>query len=170
MGYSVNMIILLDRIKYEVTESGYWKVIHPKARRAGYPCIKIGGRKGKIWSAHRWVYTNVKGEIPEGLLVMHTCDNKCCVNPEHLKVGTWKDNLHDYFDKYGRDHLRGFIPPYNRGSKVGSAKLTEDQVIEIKKLLKKHPKDLTRISKQFGVTQRAVSSIRNGESWAWLKV
>lgn len=60
-----------------------------------------GGRYGrfkldKVWySAHRFSYTYHKGEIPFGILIRHTCDNQRCVNPNHLKPGTHKDNARD---------------------------------------------------------------------------
>jgi hypothetical protein len=51
------------------------------------------------WLAHRYSYTISKGEIPTGLLVMHSCDNRKCVNPEHLSPGTHSDNMLDCANK-----------------------------------------------------------------------
>jgi hypothetical protein len=45
--------------------------------------------------AHRWAYTHFIGNIPKGMVVMHTCDNRICCNPHHLKLGTQQDNLKD---------------------------------------------------------------------------
>lgn len=64
-----------------------------------YPSIKSGK---KTWRGNRLVWTLAKGEIPEGFLVCHTCDNSKCLNPDHLFVGTQKDNMQDKISK-GRD-------------------------------------------------------------------
>lgn len=53
----------------------------------------------KYWSAHRFSYTLFKGEIPKGLVVMHTCDEKLCTNFRHLKAGTQQENVQDCIAK-----------------------------------------------------------------------
>ena len=73
--------------------------------KTGYGAFKI---KGKVIDSHRVSYEIHKGEIPEKMYVCHTCDNRKCVNPEHLFLGTAKDNWQDGFDK-GRIKLLGGI-------------------------------------------------------------
>ena len=62
------------------------------ATRSGYGAIKD---KQKVVNSHRYFYIQFKGEIPNGLVVRHTCNNKLCVNPDHLVLGTHKDNYKD---------------------------------------------------------------------------
>lgn len=80
-----------------------------------------------FWRAHRYSYTLFNGEIPNGLHVLHKCDTPLCVNPEHLFVGTEQDNMQDCMSKdrncKGEDHH--------------AAKLTEEDVINIRKVYKK---------------------------------
>jgi hypothetical protein len=65
-------------------------------------------RRNKIYyAAHRWVYLRTRGPIPDGLVVRHKCDVPVCVNPQHLELGTQKDNIHDMW-------TRGRAAPYGR--------------------------------------------------------
>lgn len=81
--------------------------------------------KNKLMNAHRASYEVFVGEIPKGLWVLHKCDNRCCVNPEHLFIGTPKDNTHDMMRK---KKVFDFV-----GEKNNCAVLTEEQVLEYKK-------------------------------------
>jgi hypothetical protein len=60
--------------------------------RDGYGKLKVLGR---TYSAHRYAYTLFKGEIPAGNMIRHKCDNRLCVNIEHLETGTHRDNMND---------------------------------------------------------------------------
>lgn len=66
----------------------------------GYGSFKINNVN---WMPHRYSYTVTKGQIPDGLVIMHSCDNSRCVNPEHLFAGTQSDNMLDCAKK-GRHH------------------------------------------------------------------
>ena len=72
------------------------------------PCFKGYGYLGnnsKVFLAHRFAYESMNGPIPQGMFVLHRCDNRPCVNPSHLWLGTAKDNIRDCIAK-GRYHHR----------------------------------------------------------------
>lgn len=71
----------------------------------GYGFFRLGSRNEV---AHRVSYNWIKGEIPSGLLVLHTCDNPSCVNPDHLFIGTHSDNMRDM---YRKKRHKGGNPP-----------------------------------------------------------
>lgn len=116
------------------------------------------GRFDKI-PAHRYMYEKLVGPIPEGLQVLHKCDNRKCVNPAHLFVGTPLDNMQDKVAK-GRQA---------KGETDGFAKLTEAQAREIKTLLKQGWKAID-IIRQKGYTRNEVYMISSGNTWRWLEV
>jgi hypothetical protein len=109
-------------------------------------------RTGK-WSpayAHVVSYELFKGPVTKGLDVMHSCDNRKCVNPEHLSLGTRSQNLQDAVSK-GR----------MAGESVSTAKLTLAEVLEVKASKEKG----VILAKRFGVCAATISSIRTGRSW-----
>ena len=79
----------------DVVESGCWEWRGWKHDK-GYGLLEVSKKKVR---AHRVAYEGMVGEIPEGLLVCHKCDNPCCVNPDHLFVGTYRDNVLDMHRK-----------------------------------------------------------------------
>jgi hypothetical protein len=121
------------------------------------------GERGRFWAAKRtWIapragYELLVGPIPDNLFVCHHCDNPSCVNPDHLFLGTNADNVNDYVRK-------GFRTYSIKGEKNRYAKLTSDQVIEIREL--RGSKTLTEIGKQFNIGPSAVSMIHNRKTWA----
>lgn len=77
-------------------ENGCW--IWKKSKTsAGYGQLT---EKGKYWTTHRYVYTLVNGDIPDDLVVRHVCHNPACCNPEHLLIGTHKQNYNDSVDNH----------------------------------------------------------------------
>lgn len=115
--------------------------------------------------AHRFSYqisNNI--QIPDGLVVMHICDNPICVNPTHLKLGTPKENSIDMRDK-GRNTV--FL-----GEEHGSSKLTEEDVLYIRSNYVKgnrwKPGNSEELSIKFGIDRGSVYTIANYKTWQWL--
>lgn len=121
---------------------------------------------GRFWllnrnmPAHRASWILHKGGIPEGYLVLHKCDNHRCVNPEHLFIGTYKDNTQDMIRKRRDIKCR----QSRRGMNSNFVKITPEIALRIF-----NGKKNQRITaKEFGITQTAVSLIRRGVNWSWL--
>jgi HNH endonuclease len=121
--------------------------------KAAYGRLNIAG---KLLLAHRLSWEFIYGEIPSGLLVLHTCDNGMCVNPHHLFLGTHLDNSNDKMQK-GRQAIV-------RGMKNPKAKLTDDDVRYIREH-RSHMK-LKELAEMFNVTDVMISYICLRKSWA----
>jgi len=132
-----------------------WEWVAGK-NRGGYGQFVFGGRQQ---SAHRLAWQFTYGHIPEGLCVCHRCDNPGCVNPYHLFLGTPADNSLDAARK-GR---------MTRGEAISHSKLTEDEVLEIRRLLTASEKIQRDIAKDFRVSDATISMIKTGKIWGWLK-
>ena len=117
--------------------------------------------KRKSLRAHRLSYELFKGTIPKNLLICHSCDNPKCVNPEHLWLGTYKDNVED-MDNKGRRAKKYKWKIY--GELHFAAKLKNYQVVEIREKLAKGYKGCD-LAKEFGVCKQTISSIKNGKRW-----
>ena len=121
----------------------------------GYGSFAAGGRYGGCVRAHRAAWGLTNGEIPDGLVVCHSCDNRRCVNPAHLFLGTRMDNVRDMCAK-GRQ---------TRGEKNAASRLTERDVRSIRALRAKGL-IMREIAAEFGVTRKAVELILHGHRWA----
>ena len=114
----------------------------------GYGQIHSNGRTAY---AHRVAWELANGPVPDGAFVLHTCDNRRCVNLAHLWLGTYLDNINDMNAKLRHAH----------GAKNGHAKLTAAEVRLIRFMGGTH----REIATHFGVTQPLVSMIRAGRIW-----
>lgn len=130
--------------------------------------------------AHRFSYELHVGPIPYGLYVLHHCDVRQCVNPQHLFVGTQKENIDDMIAKGRRPNqantCRAIQPKAlavlaahpelrARGERNGSAKLTWDQVREIRQLYEIGSTSYGKLGAQFGVHQSTISLIVKRKKW-----
>jgi len=113
-------------------------------------------RSGTMMYAHRASWELHHGPVPDELCVCHTCDNRRCVNPYHLFLGTYADNLADM-----RAKGRGGI-----GAAVGG-KLTEAEVIEIR-ALRSQGIPQRELAKRFGVTQATIHRIEHRKVWKYI--
>lgn len=137
-----------------LSESGCWEF--GTTNTHGYGVITINCKQHR---AHRLMWLLRKGEIPDNLFVLHSCDNRCCCNPDHLFLGTAQDNVDDMRAK-GRDAFG-----QNFGIKNGQAKLTDEDIPKIRLLLDQgHTQQY--IADQFGVSRSRISYIKHGKNWA----
>lgn len=138
------------------TDSGCWEFV---GGRTGSGYGVVSESKYKQHLAHRLSYEIMKGPIPKGMIICHVCDNKICCNPDHLFAGTHQDNKDDEIAK-GR-HVKG--------SRQGSSKLKESDVLEIKQMLISSGLSLKEIGRLYNVTGEAIGLIKSGKNWGWLK-
>lgn len=135
-----------------------WKTTKPHQ----YTRFRISGQ---YIGAHRFAWLITRGPIPSGLDVCHHCDNRRCVNPAHLFVGTRKDNMQDAVVK-GRLFGRRLNPA--RGERQHNAKLTAEKVRQIRRLHRQEQIPNTQIAKQFGVCRQTVDDVVSRKSWTHL--
>ena len=113
--------------------------------------------------AHRFSWELHNNKIPDNLHVCHKCDVRHCVNPEHLFLGTHKDNMNDMISK-GR-----LVPVSKSGEEHIFSKLTENSVIEIKKMLN-DGETCVSISKKYHVSPTCISRIKQNITWKHVNV
>jgi hypothetical protein len=143
------MRTLADRFWSKVDFSGdCWKWKGCKTK-AGYGLFGVSRYVREY--AHRIVWQLINGRIPDNLCVLHSCDNRVCVNPGHLFLGTVNDNAKDMVAKSRQ----------SMGENRPTHKLTLNQVREI--LSSSSPQLET--AKKFGVSQQLISGIRCGHRW-----
>lgn len=111
----------------------------------GYGAFGVGY---KMVGSHRVSYAIHFGEIPDGLIVCHRCDNKICVNPSHLFLGTQKDNIRDKLSK-GRQP---------NGESHYNHKLTTEQVIDLRQK-RLEGRTQASLALEFGIAFQTVSDI-----------
>jgi len=134
-----------------VIENGCWEWV--KHIKNGYG---ISGLNGKIEQAHRASWKVFVGEIPKGMQVNHKCHNKKCINPDHLYIGTQKQNMQDMISA-GRGANR-------KGSSSPMAKLNEEKVYKIKELIESG-EPIKNIAREYCVCESTIRAIRSNLTW-----
>ena len=144
----VRLIARLER-----NPSGCWVWQGPK-NSDGYGTIGAGGRRGKGVYCHRLMWSLVHGPIPDGMCVLHRCDVPACVNPDHLFLGTIKDNNYDMLRK-------------GRGRPLGRTIIDQERVGLIRE---RHARgDSARdIAASLGISHRATLDVISRRTWQWL--
>jgi hypothetical protein len=131
-----------------------------------YGLLSVASR---MEGAHRLAWTLFHGPIPDGIWVLHHCDNPPCVNPSHLFLGTHADNMADMAAK-GRGgggaptHTNPARYPVRVGERNPNAKLTPGQVAEIR-TLRTDGVSLRELGRRFGVHNRTIERIVKGDRW-----
>lgn len=126
----------------------------------GSTCRKYGTVKfmGKLWYAHRLSWTLLVGPIKSHNRICHKCDNPPCVNPDHLFDATQLENMRDAKSK---KRLK-----FSYGEKHGMSKLTEGQVLEIRRRYKPWRITMRRLANEFGVSQHTICLIISRQTWS----
>ena len=145
---------LISKIEIN-NETGCWEWT-ATTHGSGYGLFYIGN---KTFRAHRISWQLENGTIPDGMFVCHSCDNPSCINPEHLFLGSPKDNSQDMVDK-GRQYKP-------TGTKNKSAKLTDSDVIKIRSLFGQISQN--KIADLFDVNPSCISKIKHGHLWSHVR-
>ena len=130
---------------------------------------------GRMWfvgceEAHQVSFELFRGKRPPHLMVMHRCNNKGCVRPSHLQLGTNQENIQAAY----RDGLCSESRKSMRGERHFNSKLTEKDVLAIRSApchntgKQKHPVTIKSLAKQFGVTTHTIAAVRGKRLWRWL--
>ena len=144
------------------TEKRFWSRVNKETECWNWTGYFVGNQygriklNGKVHRAHRMSWIIHNGDIPDGMCILHKCDNPSCVNPDHLFLGTRADNMADMDAKGRRANFKG--------ANNGNSKLTEAKVREIRMwselgYLQK------RIATAYGVSKVNVSAIKHRRSW-----
>lgn len=140
---------------------GCWEWTAGRATNGyGMLTVKVNGRWGH-GLAHRISYQIFVSTALDSQVVMHTCDNRGCVRPDHLRLGTQSDNIRD-MDMKGRRNLEKAI---TRGTSHYNARITDDDVRDIRKRYTGKYGNATALAKEYGMTSQNIRTIGLRLGW-----
>lgn len=113
--------------------------------------------KGKRHGAHRAMWISLNGPIPDKLVIRHKCDNRCCINPHHLEIGTYQDNTNDAVER-GRMNSKF---PTGAQRLIRKVKFTPEQIREIRLTV---GQPLKEVAAKYQTSMGYISDIRNGKA------
>ena len=157
-----------DKVGITANKNCCWEWISSK-NNSGYGNFSVNGVTNR---AHRVSYFIFNKNIPQGMCVLHKCDNRSCVNPNHLFLGTHKDNMCDMDTKGRRGTAIGekngthtCPETVHKGSENGQSKLTESLVIEIRSKYAKGEADTYKLADLYNVSQAAIWYAVKNKTW-----
>lgn len=133
-------------------------ILNKVPSKNGYVHFNMG--RNKYILAHRLSWIIHRGNIPDNLMILHKCDNPPCTNPDHLFIGTHADNVKDKINKKRHNA--------SHGSSHYNAKLNDDMVLKIKKLIKEGYSQ-SAIAHKFEVRPSTIQNIADGKTWKHVK-
>ena len=119
--------------------------------------------RGKKYNTHRLIWILLNGEVKKNICVCHKCDNRKCINPDHLFAGTYSDNMQDCSNKN-----RLFYNGFKNGENHYNSKLKTEDVIEIRRIKQEKNISNAEIARMFDVCRKTISAIVRNETWKHL--
>jgi len=143
--------------KVRLLDSGCWEWIGGR-KEVGYGSfmlIPTRGVRGRFVGAHVASHVLFVGPVPKGMCVCHKCDYTHCVNPDHLFIGTRKENLKDAMEKGRMAH----------GENSGTSKFKTKTILKIRDLFDSGKYNKAQLARKFNMSRRNVRAIVNRETW-----
>lgn len=166
-----------EELRVKIGDELFWRKVRINSETGCWEwqgCVLSDGygrvsRNGKTMLAHHFLLER-KPDWAKGEECCHRCDNRVCVRPDHIFIGSRSDNQRDCVRKGRHGGVPANCRPkqYFRGEENHWSKLTEAQAKQIKFRPQWEKGDIAKIAREFGVSETAITSIRDGRTWKWL--
>lgn len=140
-------------IEYEVDENGCWNCVSHSCDSSGYPRVSY---KNKMYKISRFIYEFYKEKIKDGNVILHSCDNPKCINPEHLSQGTHQENMIDMVNK----------KRYSVKMKIDV--WVEETILDIYDLYHNKIYNQRELSEKYNMSRSIINKIVRGISYKYL--